>query len=218
MADTQKPADVPQETPATEPVAETKPAEGAVVETPAAATTDAAAAPAAEAAPAAAEGNATAEGAAATEEAKKEEDAKEEAKDESKKDEEVKPIEEGYLEHKGQGANFPKYVIARHCKESANGPNLARRNFIYSKQFFWFGSEPVELKSVASFKADKVADVAHHVIAWAAETGKGLLFFSEKADKAAPSGAIQLVCEATFSPARCRADARFPGRGLRACH
>ena len=33
---------------------------------------------------------------------------------EDKKDEEVKPVEEGTLEHKGQGANFPKYVCAAH--------------------------------------------------------------------------------------------------------
>ena len=66
------------------------------------------------------------------------------------------------------------------------------RNLIFSKKLFWFGSEPVDLKATSSFKADKVADVAHHVTAWAAETGKGLLFFSEK-DKSAPQGVIQLV-------------------------
>lgn len=46
---------------------------------------------------------------------------------------------------------------------------------------------------MASFKADKAASVAHHVAAWASETGKGLLFFSERADKAAPQGAIHLA-------------------------
>ncbi len=66
------------------------------------------------------------------------------------------------------------------------------RNLIHSKKLFWFGSEPIELNKVAAFKADKVADVAHHVTAWASETGKGLLFFSEK-DKGTPQGAIQLV-------------------------
>ena len=63
---------------------------------------------------------------------------------------------------------------------------------IHSKKLFWFGSDPVDVKAVSSFKADKVADVAHHVTAWAAETGKGLLFFGEK-EKSAPQGAIQLV-------------------------
>lgn len=69
------------------------------------------------------------------------------------------------------------------------------RNFLYSKQHFWFGGEPIDLKSISSFKADKVAEVAHHVTSWAAETGKGLLFYSEKGDKAAPNGAIQLVSQ-----------------------
>ncbi|KAK3388160.1 Pleckstrin homology domain-containing protein [Sordaria brevicollis] len=96
------------------------------------------------------------------------------ATEEAKKEEEVKPVEEGHLEHKGQPANFPK-------------------NLLFSKKFFWFGSEPVDLKSISTFKADKAADVAHHVTAWAAETGKGLLFFSEKSDKAAPHGAIHLA-------------------------
>jgi len=90
MADTK-----PVETaPVAEPVIETKAAE----ETPAApAATTEAPATETEVAPAAAE---TAEAPAATEEAKKEE--------------EVKPVEEGQLAHKGEGANFPKYVQICH--------------------------------------------------------------------------------------------------------
>jgi hypothetical protein len=156
MADTQKPAEVPQETPVAEPVVETT--APAATETPAVA-------PAVEASTPVAETDAAAvvqENAAAA------------PVEEAKKEEEVKPVEEGHLEHKGQGANFPK-------------------NFLYTKQLFWFGSDPVDLKSITSFKADKVADVAHHVTSWAAETGKGLLFFSEKGDKAAPNGAIHLA-------------------------
>ena len=67
------------------------------------------------------------------------------------------------------------------------------RNILYSKKLFWFGSDPVDTKALTSFKADKSAEVAHHVAAWASETGRGLLFFSEKSDKAAPHGVIQLV-------------------------
>ena len=67
---------------------------------------------------------------------------------------------------------------------------MAPRNLIYSKKFFWFGAEPVDLKAI---KVDKVADVAHHITAWAAQTGTGLLFFSEKSDKTAPHGVVQLV-------------------------
>ncbi len=69
------------------------------------------------------------------------------------------------------------------------------RNLLYSKKFFWFGSEPVDIKAHPAFKADKVAEIAHHVAGWAKETGKGLLFYSEKLDKTSPHGAIQLVGE-----------------------
>ncbi|KAK4180150.1 Pleckstrin homology domain-containing protein [Triangularia setosa] len=159
MADTTKPVEVAATAaPVSEPVVETKPAEA----TPAAAEVSETA-PAVEAAPAAAAATETEAPAAEAEEAKKEE--------------EIKPVEEGHLEHKGQGANFPK-------------------NFLYTKTLFWFGSEPVNVKEIASFKAEKAADVAHHVVSWAAETGKGLLFYSEKGDKATPNGAIQLA-EAT---------------------
>ncbi|KAK3299969.1 pleckstrin domain-containing protein [Chaetomium fimeti] len=159
MADTQKPAEVPKETPVAEPVVETTPAAETTVET-----TETAAAPAVET---------TTEAATETPAAAETEAAAAPA-EEAKKEEEVKPVEEGHLEHKGQGANFPK-------------------NFLYTKQLFWFGSDPVDLKTLSSFKADKVADVAHHVTSWAAETGKGLLFYSEKGDKAAPHGAIHLA-------------------------
>lgn len=67
------------------------------------------------------------------------------------------------------------------------------RNLIYSKKLFWFGTDAIDLKAVSGFKADKATDVAHHITAWAAETGKGLLFFSEKGDKASPHGVVQLV-------------------------
>lgn len=159
-------ADVkPTETaPVAEPVVETKPAEETPAVAPAATEEVAAPAPVVaaettEAAPAVAAAEAV-EAPAATEEAKKEV-------------EEAKPVDEGHLSHKGEGANFPK-------------------NLIHSKKLFWFGSEPVDVKAAPSFKSDKIADVAHHVTAWAAETGKGLLFFGEK-DKSAPQGAIQLA-------------------------
>ncbi|KAL1847873.1 hypothetical protein Daus18300_013788 [Diaporthe australafricana] len=86
------------------------------------------------------------------------------AAEEAKK--EAEPVEDGQLEHKG--SNFPK-------------------NFIYSKKFFWFGSEAVDPKKFPALLKD------HHLAAWASETGKGLLFFSEKGqDKTAPSSAIAL--------------------------
>jgi len=167
MADTK-----PVETaPAAEPVVETKPTEETPVTTEAAAVV-----PATETeteTPAAAE---TAETPAVAEEAK---------------EEEAKPVEEGALSHKGEGANFPKYVYLKPDFRPSVKANR-NRNLIHSKKFFWFGSDALDLKAATNFKADKVADVAHHVTAWAAETGKGLLFFGEK-DKSAPQGAIHLV-------------------------
>ncbi|KAI0505671.1 Pleckstrin homology domain-containing protein [Xylaria bambusicola] len=88
--------------------------------------------------------------------------------------EEVKPIEAGTLEHKGAPANFPK-------------------NLLYAKNHFWFGSDSVEKEKLATYlKHEKASDVGHHVVSWAAETGKGLLFFGKDSDKTTPTGVIQL--------------------------
>ncbi|PTB77934.1 hypothetical protein M440DRAFT_1462463 [Trichoderma longibrachiatum ATCC 18648] len=94
------------------------------------------------------------------------------AKEEDKKEEEAKPVEEGFLGHKAQGASFPK-------------------NLIPSKTFFFFGNEAVETEVLAAYKkAEKHVEVAQHNIAWAAHTGKGLLFIG---DKKAPHGVINLA-------------------------
>ncbi len=90
MADT-KPVEVPKEE--TAPVV-AEPA--AAVETPVAAATETPAAPAEP------EVAATTETPAETPAAPAEE----------AKEEEKKPVEEGHLSHKGEGAGFPKYVIA----------------------------------------------------------------------------------------------------------
>ncbi|KAF3057418.1 putative immunogenic protein [Daldinia childiae] len=94
---------------------------------------------------------------------------------EEAKKEEVKPVEAGTLEHKGAPANFPK-------------------NLIYSKQHFWFGTDAIPKEKLATYlKNEKATDVAHHVTAWAAETGKGLFFYGKESDKSTPTGAIQLA-------------------------
>ncbi|KAL6863012.1 hypothetical protein ACO1O0_003256 [Amphichorda felina] len=93
----------------------------------------------------------------------------EETKAEEK--EEVKPIEEGLLGHKAQGASFPK-------------------NFIPSKEFFFFGADAYEPKALAGYlKNEKAISTYHANVAWASETGKGLLFIG---DKKAPTGIINL--------------------------
>jgi hypothetical protein len=66
---------------------------------------------------------------------------------------------------------------------------------IFQKKFFWFGTEPVESKALASYlRGEKNQETANKNTAWAAHTGKGLLFFSKKAaEKATPAGLFNLV-------------------------
>lgn len=65
---------------------------------------------------------------------------------------------------------------------------------MYSKNFFYFGNEPVAAEKLSAYqKGEKVGEVAQHVISWAAHTGKGLLFIAKDGDKSTPVGAIQLV-------------------------
>lgn len=88
--------------------------------------------------------------------------------------EEVKPIEEGVLGTKGPG--FIK-------------------NLFFDKKFFWFGTEAVESKALASYlRGEKNQEAAQKNIAWATFTGKGLLYFSKgkASDKASPAGVINL--------------------------
>ncbi|KAF5721071.1 hypothetical protein FMUND_3819 [Fusarium mundagurra] len=123
-----------------------------------------------------------AETAPATEEKPAEETkpAEEVAKTEEKKEEEVKPVEEGHLNHKAQGLSFPK-------------------NLIPSKEFFFFGTEPVEPKALSHYlKSEKSTETAHSNIAWASETGKGLLFVGDKKN---PSSVISLQANRQFPQA-----------------
>ncbi|KAF5689565.1 hypothetical protein FDENT_4344 [Fusarium denticulatum] len=106
--------------------------------------------------------------------------AEEVAKAEEKKEEEVKPVEEGHLNHKAQGLSFPK-------------------NLIPSKEFFFFGTEAVEPKALSHYlKSEKSTETAHSNIAWASETGKGLLFVGDKKN---PSSVISLQANRQFPQA-----------------
>jgi hypothetical protein len=85
---------------------------------------------------------------------------------------EVKPIEEGVLGYKGPGL---------------------LKSLLFQKKFFYFGTEPVESKHLASYLRGEKPEAANKNAAWAAHTGKGLLFFSKKAaEKAHPAGIINL--------------------------
>ncbi|KAM0344361.1 hypothetical protein ACHAPU_007545 [Fusarium lateritium] len=92
--------------------------------------------------------------------------------EEKKEEEEIKPVEEGHLNHKAQGLSFPKNLIA-------------------SKEFFFFGNDAVEPSTLSHYlKSEKSTETAHSNIAWASETGKGLLFVG---DKKSPSSVISLA-------------------------
>jgi hypothetical protein len=72
---------------------------------------------------------------------------------------------------------------------------LPFRSFIFQKKFFYFGSDAVESKHLASYLRGEKPEVANKNAAWASHTGKGLLFLTKKStEKANPAGIINLVC------------------------
>lgn len=92
--------------------------------------------------------------------------------------------------------SFPERTLCSSCVQERPLTRTSR-NFIYSKKFFWFGSEPVDVKKFPALLKD------HHLAAWASETGKGLLFVSDKGtDKTAPTSAIPLVSHSSV-PSSC---------------
>ena len=79
------------------------------------------------------------------------------------------------------------------------------RGFRFSKRYFWFSEEPVEVKQLSAYVQNEKHTIAHPTAAWASQTGKGLLFFAKRAeDKATPSGIINLVRLIDVKFARCK--------------
>ncbi|KAL4920255.1 Pleckstrin homology domain-containing protein [Aspergillus aurantiobrunneus] len=165
MSETQKPV---EETPVAAPAAP-------ATETPAAATEAPATETPAGDAPkeTAAETTEPAASAPAAEETKAETKADapaEEAKEESK---EVTPASEGTLGYKA--------------------PGLVK-SLRFAKRFFYFSDDAVESKQLAVYRGNEKPAVANPIVAWASQTGKGLLFITKRAeDKATPAGIISLV-------------------------
>ncbi|GAQ08369.1 hypothetical protein ALT_5690 [Aspergillus lentulus] len=95
----------------------------------------------------------------------------EQPKEEAK--EEITPATEGVLGHKG--------------------PGLVK-GLRFSKRFFYFSDEPVEAKQLSVFQQNEKPAVANPIVAWATQTGKGLLFLTKRAeDKATPAGIFNLA-------------------------
>ncbi|GFF41163.1 hypothetical protein IFM46972_06445 [Aspergillus udagawae] len=143
------------------------PAVEPVVEAPAAAEAAATVAPAAEAPKETPVENGEATPAAAETTEAPAEQPKEEAK------EEITPATEGVLGHKG--------------------PGLVK-GLRFSKRFFYFSDEAVEAKHLSVFQQNEKPAVANPIVAWATQTGKGLLFLTKRAeDKATPAGIFNLA-------------------------
>lgn len=71
---------------------------------------------------------------------------------------------------------------------------MSHRGFRFAKRFFYFNDEAVESKQLSVFRQNEKATVANPTAAWASQTGKGLLFFTKRAeDKATPAGIFNLV-------------------------
>lgn len=81
---------------------------------------------------------------------------------------------------------------------------LLHRSLFISKKFFWFSDEPLEQKHLSTYLSSEKADIAHRNAAHAMQTGKGLLFFTKRAeDKDHPTGVLNLVCDPGFEAHYC---------------
>jgi len=82
---------------------------------------------------------------------------------------------------------------------------LSHRGFRFAKRFFYFNDEAVEPKQLSVFRQNEKAAVVNPTVAWASQTGKGLLFFAKRAeDKATPAGIFNLVRSTTDTIFRTR--------------
>jgi hypothetical protein len=71
----------------------------------------------------------------------------------------------------------------------------SNRSFRFAKRFFYFSDDAVEAKNLTAYLAsEKASAAAQRTAAWATQTGKGLLFYTKRAeDKATPAGIFNLV-------------------------
>lgn len=106
---------------------------------------------------------------------------------------EAQPINEGVLGYKGPG--LVKYAQPPQIMPNPQLICIAMiRSLIFSKKFFWFSDEPLEPEHLSGYLRTEKAEIAHHNVAHASQTGKGLLFFAKRVeDKDHPAGILNLV-------------------------
>ncbi|KAI7100221.1 hypothetical protein KC316_g21042, partial [Hortaea werneckii] len=130
----------------------------------------------------------------AAKEAKPETEApKEESKEESKeetKEEAAAPAEEKKTEDKTE--EKPVEPITE-GQLAYKGPGLLK-SLVPSKKEFWLSDEKVTPQKMDLYMRGEKPEVSNPVVAWASESGKGLLFFNKKGetDRSRPQSVLPL--------------------------
>ncbi|KAI6816422.1 hypothetical protein KC332_g17207 [Hortaea werneckii] len=126
----------------------------------------------------------------AAKEAKPETEApKEESKEEAKEDA-AAPAEEKKTEEKTE--EKPVEPITE-GQLAYKGPGLLK-SLVPSKKEFWLSDEKVTPQKMDSYMRGEKPEVSNPVVAWASESGKGLLFFNKKGetDRSRPQSVLPL--------------------------
>lgn len=82
----------------------------------------------------------------------------------------------------------------RYAPKVCLSTNGAKRQFTFSKKEFWLSDSPVTPQHLDLYLRGEKSEVSHPVVAWASESGKGLLFFNKKGDtdRTHPAGVLPL--------------------------
>ncbi|KAI7053962.1 hypothetical protein KC327_g18569 [Hortaea werneckii] len=130
----------------------------------------------------------------AAKEAKPETEApKEESKEEAKEDA-AAPVEEKKTEEKTEEKTEDKPVEPITEGQLAyKGPGLLK-SLVPSKKEFWLSDEKVTPQKMDLYMRGEKPEVSNPVVAWASESGKGLLFFNKKGetDRSRPQSVLPL--------------------------
>ncbi|KAK5164728.1 hypothetical protein LTR04_001649 [Oleoguttula sp. CCFEE 6159] len=100
----------------------------------------------------------------------------------------TEPVEARHGKDAGAATSEPIHSGALGYK----APGLMK-SFKFSKRYFWLGDEPVKEQHLSYYLRGEKPEVAHPIVAWASQTGKGLLYFAKHADgKNNPTSVINL--------------------------
>lgn len=92
----------------------------------------------------------------------------------------VEPVTEGILGYKPPG--LLKLVFSSSFWPSPIKPLTLYRRLTYSKREFWLSDDAVVPQHLDLYLRGEKPEIAHPVVAWASQSGKGLLFFNKKGE------------------------------------